>query len=313
MKIDKNYYPGWARKAVTFSIDDGNIEFDKKFISIVKPRGICGTFNLSTIDTKKFSPDEYRELYSGFGISNHCKYHPYALTADKDFEISDEVFDAKTADTSKRYKTDREGVYFFYQENIKGWRRVATSEAYKALVDEGKAEIEAVFGEGCVTTYVWPYHEQNDDEVKDYVMNKAGYKAVRKTGNVGDSTGFALPADRSSWSYNASHAVINEYSERFDAYSDDGELKFFCIGVHSIDYERANCWDRLEAFAERFGNRPNTYWSASVEDIFDYADAVNSLIVTDKKIENPTDIKLYIKIDGERIILAPHSKISVNL
>ena len=311
MKIDKNYYPGWARKAVTFSIDDGNIEFDKKFISIVKPYGICGTFNFSSLDTKRLSPEKYRELYAGFGVSNHCKLHPFAMVSENEIELSEDSFDAKAADTSKRYKSSCDGVYYVYRENVKGWRLVATSEAYKRLVDEAKTDIEAVFGKGCVSTYVWPYYEQPNEAVKDYVMNKAGYKAVRKTGNVGDSTGFAVPADRFRWSYNANHETISECSEQFKNYPDDGELKFFCIGVHSVDYENANCWDKLAAYAERFGKRPDIYWSASVEDIFDYADAVNALIVTDEKIENPTDVKLYIKIDGERIILAPHSKISV--
>lgn len=309
MRIDKNFYPGWARKAVTFSIDDGNINFDKKFIDTVKPYGICGTFNLSTVDTQKFSPEEYRRLYEGFGISNHCKLHPYAMTPERETEISEDEFFEATADTSKRYKTDVDGVYYFYVENIKGWRRVATDEAYIRLVDEGKAEIESIFGEGSITTYVWPYFEQPNEAVKDYVINKAGYKAVRKTGNVGDSTGFAVPADRARWSYNANHKTVTECAELFDTYPDDGELKFFCLGVHSIDYERAGCWDELEAFAKRLGSREGSVWSASVEQIFEYADAVNAVTVTEEKIENPTDIKLYIKVDGAKRILEPHSEL----
>ena len=43
--IDKNYFPGWVRKQVSFTIDDGNIEMDKKFIDIVRPAGVLGTFN----------------------------------------------------------------------------------------------------------------------------------------------------------------------------------------------------------------------------------------------------------------------------
>ena len=43
--IDKNYFPGWVRKSVSFTIDDGNIEMDKKFIDIVRPAGVLGTFN----------------------------------------------------------------------------------------------------------------------------------------------------------------------------------------------------------------------------------------------------------------------------
>ena len=36
MVIDKNYFPGWVRKSFTFTIDDGNIDLDRKFINIKK-------------------------------------------------------------------------------------------------------------------------------------------------------------------------------------------------------------------------------------------------------------------------------------
>ena len=45
-EVSKPYFPGFTRKSVTFSIDDGNLVLDKKFISIVAPYGIKGTFNL---------------------------------------------------------------------------------------------------------------------------------------------------------------------------------------------------------------------------------------------------------------------------
>ena len=56
-QIDKNFFPGWVRKSITFTIDDGNIEMDKKFIDITVPAGIKGTFNLNT-PLKKLTPDE---------------------------------------------------------------------------------------------------------------------------------------------------------------------------------------------------------------------------------------------------------------
>ena len=48
--VDINFFPGWVRKSVTFTIDDGNIKMDKKFLDIVKPAGILGTFNLHRVD-----------------------------------------------------------------------------------------------------------------------------------------------------------------------------------------------------------------------------------------------------------------------
>ena len=48
MKLDLNYYPGWTRKSITFTIDDGNLKLDRKFLDVVKPAGLKGTFNLCT-------------------------------------------------------------------------------------------------------------------------------------------------------------------------------------------------------------------------------------------------------------------------
>lgn len=53
-QIDTQFYPGWTRKAITFSIDDGIVPMDQKFIEIVRPVGIKGTFNLCK-DLKLFA------------------------------------------------------------------------------------------------------------------------------------------------------------------------------------------------------------------------------------------------------------------
>lgn len=309
--VDKNYFPGWVRKSIAFTIDDGNIPLDKKFIDIVKPAGIKGTFNIGSPKLDQYTPEFYREFYRGYGISNHCKLHPFYMTPEREsIPLSDEVFDGKTADKSMRYRTNIPGVYKVFH-NGRYWANVATPEAYCKLVDEGKRDIEAVFGEGSITTYVWPYSEQSSEEVRDYVINRAGYMAVRKTGATRDSSGFNMPADRGRWSYNTGYSELADVSKLYEAYPDDGELKFFCFGVHSHDFENNNCWDVLVDFADSFGNRPETYYYASVEEIFTYEDAVKAVIVTDEYVENPTEITLYITIDGKRATLEPHSRISL--
>jgi hypothetical protein len=129
----------------------------------------------------------------------------------------------------------------------------------------------------------------------------------RKTGETGDSTGFALPADRTIWSYNANHRSLLKWAEKYEDYEDDGQLKFFCFGVHSIDFERDNNWNELEEFARKYGDRPSDYWYATVADIFDYEDAVKALKINDTSIINYSDVKLYVKIDGVEKIIEPKS------
>ncbi len=306
--LDKNYFPGWVRKSITFSIDDGNIPNDTKFINIVKPYGIKGTFNLVSSSLSKYSKEFCRELYRGFGISNHCKLHPFAMEPQRQRPVSDDCFDPTTADITKNYKTGVDGVYHCHVTS--GWRKVADTESYCRLVDECHIELEEIFGKGSVTTFVWPFCEQANAEVQEHVMSKCGYTAVRKTGLVGNTTGYAVPEDLMHWSYNSKDKLIVEDCSDYENFADDGNLKFFCFGLHSVDYENMNCWDVLLDFCKRFGNRPETFYYASVEDIFAYCDAVKSIIETDEYIENPTDITLYVKVDGKRKILCPKSKIT---
>ncbi len=303
MKVDKNYFPGWVRKSFTFTNDDGNIVLDTKFINILKPYGILGTFNLC--DAKRAEPQFLRELYRGYGIANHCKRHPFALDPDESYTVSDEEFSPETADEKLLYKKELEGEY--YKHIGRGWRTFCTADTYCSLVKLAQEELGEVFGAGAVKSYVWPFTEQKDPRIHKFLKDY-GFRSIRRVGALKDTTGFALPADRMAWSYNATDADLLEVAELYESYPDDGELKFFCFGLHSHDYENANTWWKLKELGEKYGNRPESYYYASVDDIFDYEDALGELIINESSVENPTDITLYIKVDGERIVLPPRYK-----
>ena len=107
------------------------------------------------------------------------------------------------------------------------------------------------------------------------------------------------------WSYNAIHKNILLRIEEYIKYDSD-ELSFFCFGVHSHDFENDNCWHILREFAEKYGKRDNEFWYATVGEIFDYNDAVGMLIKEENSITNPSDITLYLKLDGVAITLSPN-------
>ena len=93
--------------------------------------------------------------------------------------------------------------------------------------------------------------------------------------------------------------------QKYEDYPAEDYLMFFAFGVHSIDFERDNRWPDLSLFAEKYGNRPDTYWYASIGEIFDYDEAVSSLKITESAIENPSHLAVYLEINGERKIVAP--------
>ena len=301
--VDVNYFPGWVRKSVTFTIDDGKLEPDRKFLDIVKPAGILGTFNLCSDRLSAMTEEEYRAFYRGYGIANHCKHHPGAFSDGEEYTFTDEPFDSKTADPALVYKTHVSGLYHIHTQ--RGWRNRADDEGYLRFARESFEELKAVFGDK-VMGYVWPFVQQKNKVVVEGIRS-AGYYCVRQSGGTRGEDGFKIP-EKFGWTYTAKQDNLLALSDVYEAYPDDGELKFFSVGVHSIDYETAGKWDDLREFARRFGNKPEKYFSESVENIFLYADATKEVEITDEYIYNPTEIDLYIKVDGERVTLRAKEK-----
>ena len=301
--IDAKFYPGWTRKAISFSIDDGNLEMDKKFMDIVEPYGFKGTFNLCSERLERMTPDEYRAFYRGHEIANHCKYHPAAFVDGEEYNISDEPFDAETADREKLYSYKGiEGLYYTACA-AGGWLKRATADAYIKFIEDGHRELEEVFGKGSIRCFIWPYGQQKNQKVMDYVHSIEGYYGDRWS-HVGKSPEeyFAPPTKDVFYAAGRFNNIL-EMAESFEKLDDDGELKFFCFGIHSIDYERGETWGDLEIFAKTYGARPCDYYYATVVEVYDYAEAVKALEITDTEIKNPSGIDLYIKLDGERRVI----------
>lgn len=315
-KIDTNYYPGFVRKSVTFTIDDGNREYDTQFINIVKPAGLKGTFNLNRVTNA--TAEEYLALYDGFEVANHHQLHalpfrdPANYHTGRSFEsiLKDEIFNRDTADTAHAYKTNIEGFYYinyhYYSESYVGrtaWHSMASDETYIKYTDITKDAIESVFGKGSVVGFAYPHGVYNE-AVKQY-MKDAGYLYARDTGNLKDKTGFSLPADRYEWTYNADVSCMLDVMAKYDAYEDDGNLKFFAFGVHSKDF--VDKWNVLEEFAKLYGNRQSDFWYATNRQIFEYEDAVKALTINENCIVNNSDIELFITIDTDKVIIPANS------
>lgn len=312
------YFPRYTKKSVTFTIDDGNVAMDTKFLSIVKPAGIIGTFNLCA--PTRQTPEAYREMYQGYEIANHCKHHPLAFKDEMEYIPTDEPFDPLTSrehspEDPVVYKTDIEGIYKIHifgskTQRPSGWHYITDTENYVRFSRECRDELEEVFGKGSIKSFVWPFGDQKNESLHA-ALAADGYNSIRKTGVLDDSTGFSFPADRMAWSYNANNTNLLETMEKYENYPDDGELKFFSFGVHSYDFERDNNWDVLEKFAEKYGNRPDDYYYATVSDLLEYEDAVKALKVTDTEIINDSNKEIFLTVDGKKISVAARSSCNI--
>ena len=309
--IDVKFYPGWTRKAISFSIDDGHLDSDKKFMDIVEPYGIKGTFNLCSERLARMSPDEYREFYRGHEIANHCKYHPAAFVDGEEYDISDEPFDRESSDRSKLHRFDGEEGLYHAARAAGGWLRRATADAYIRLVEQGHRELEEVFGEGSIRCFIWPYGQQKNKKVMDYVHSIPHYYGDRWTHVNKTPDVYFAPPTKDTFYAPGRHNELLVRAAEFEALPDDGELKFFCIGIHSIDFERAGKWGDLLTFAKTYGARPEDYFYATIAEIYDYSEAVKALEITDTEIKNQSDLDLYVKIDGERRIVKSRRTIHI--
>lgn len=308
-------YPGYVSRAITFSIDDGYLAMDKKFIDVVKPHGIRGTFNLCYPHLNELSPEGYRELYQGFEISNHVKDHPFAMADGINYTF----FDAPPTQPIKGDYTrlyplpegdGRKGYALYINDGEDRPRYIADGETFFALSEECREALEEIFGKGSVRGFVWPYHEQYNSALRESLL-KTGYYGLRSTGATRDKNNFAIPGDRARWCYNADQATLLEVAALYEKATEGDELKLFCFGVHSVDFERAGTWHELKEFAEKFGDRPDTYYYATVGEVFDYEDAVKALVIKEDSIYNPSEIDVYVLADGAPITIAAGSTVKI--
>jgi hypothetical protein len=155
------------------------------------------------------------------------------------------------------YKKDEEGKIIMENDNPKIFlsngidvhnvladitRKLSTLQNQQRMLCNLSAKWvnEAVFGEGSVRGFVWPFGQQIDHKGVTAHVRESGYYGARDAGYPVKS--FSLPEDRFSWKYCANHRNLLTVMADYEALPDDGELKFFSFGVHSIDYERDNTW-----------------------------------------------------------------------
>lgn len=89
--VDARFYPGWTKKAVVFSYDDGYSD-DATLISMLNEQNLKGTFNL--IAGWITNPETIKARYEGHEVANHSYNHYYANQHTVD-EIKEDILQGK--------------------------------------------------------------------------------------------------------------------------------------------------------------------------------------------------------------------------
>lgn len=269
-------FPGFTSKATTFSFDDGVDRIDTKndadLIAVLNKYGVAGTFNLVSDQNvcKNLSAERIRQRYAGHEIANHIKGHPHI---DADFKIGPQ------------------SVY------------LDSAAAFIRAVDDGKNELEEIFGAGTVSGLAWAYNDPTvyaagqsgvdavaAKEISDYVMTNPDIKYARRSGA---SNSFDIPKDFMAWNTTGHFSTIPGMADEFFQAPDDA-LKLYAVWGHAYELNDASL-AYIDAYIRRAID--NNVWIAPNIDVVNYIQAAEKLSWTSEKIVNDSDIDLYVIVN----------------
>ena len=326
VSVNANYYPGFTRKAVTFSEDDGSATYDPLFIALLNEYGFKGTFNLLA------AKSDY-SIYAGHEIANHgCHVDGIKTTATTPYTLSKVLSTIKSLNDqlnsglAKDGNTQNGSVTSFVHPFTSGYRFLSD----KVYTDESElSALATLFTAAGKPEYTAEKlgKMKEADIFLDY-LNAIGITSSRYVSNgYSGSTNFDLPEDFMLWQptlhqsalkNTAADGYSNTYANAFRDLADDGTLKVLYIWGHSFElvneqYPTSSATSTIKeadliAFLNAFSG--DEYYKDTVSGIREYVEATRSLIVSGGKVYNPTDITVYITVtveDGEakRIVLAP--------
>ncbi|MCQ2378359.1 MAG: polysaccharide deacetylase family protein [Victivallaceae bacterium] len=266
-------YPGWKRKALTFSFDDGVTE-DRKLVEIFNRYGMKATFNVSAGragrlgkdgKTVRFIPlSEYAALYKGHEIASHGFRHL-------------NMKDLSPAEMEEEIRRDL-------------------------------AELEKVAGYP-IRGFAYPYG-QTSDEVRA-MLKKYGIVYARGTGETGKFYEEKDPFYWQMSGHSFENLPL--LAEKYRDYNGWGGVLSVCsVWGHSYEFEDAHNWDVIENFCKTLANRPDVWYATNVE-IVDYMSACRKMQMSadGNILVNPTAIPVYLWIDGKNILLEPEKSVAL--
>ncbi len=275
-------FPGFCKKALTLSYDDGTI-FDKKLIEIMSKHGLKGTFNINSsfigVD------DEYCAKYRRL----HVEELP-ALYEKNGIEVA--VHGVKHLSLPK------------FDSAIQ----------LKEILDDREA-LEKTFGK-VVKGMAYAYGAYDDDVVRR--LKDCGIEYAR---TVISTEKFDIPTDwlRLPATCHHDNPRLMQLADEFLADEDityyyGVKPKLFYLWGHSYEFNDHNNWEVIEAFAEKVGGKADV-WYATNGEIYEYVKAYENLrySVDGKLIHNPTATDVYMSYQGQTLLIPAGKTVKSNI
>lgn len=259
-------FPGFRKKALTLSYDDGVLQ-DIPMVEMLNRHGIKATFNLNScnydgeelkVKHGHVALDQARALYApaGHEVAVHSRTHPFLADL---------------------------------PAGVAAWELVKDREL-----------LEALFG-GIIRGMAYPQGSFDDDVVA--TVKQCGLSYARGTRSTFK---FDLPKDRYRWECTCRHKDANlmELCDRFLTMPMNYGAKLFSMWGHSYEFDEPGGWEILQAFCEKMGGHADIWYATNIE-IFDYLDAAAEIrsTVNGRRVHNPTATPVYLEVQKTRHVL----------
>lgn len=259
MKIKKLYKFG-KKKALTLSYDDG-IRQDIRFVEMLNKYGIKCTFNLNSALSRK------EDVFTCADVTV-VRTHP---------DLLPELY---------------EGHEVAMHMCTHPWPTRISDEELKREVLEDRKCHEEMFGYK-VDGMAYPFGDYNDRVIE--VLAECGVKYAR---TIVSTSEFTLPERWLAW-HATCHHIDKNFSELTDKFLGcENELALFYLWGHSYEFDVDRNWDMMEDFCKKISGRDDIYYATNME-IYDYINAMNSLVIEGNSLHNPSNISLWVELDGD--------------
>lgn len=261
------YYPDFREKALTFSCDDGAYASDVIFIDLLKKYNLKATFNIvgkwMNNNSTWYTSEAQKGIYDGFEVASHGYTHGQ-------------------------------------------WASFANDDAAKNDLKTNWDYLTNLFGK-VPQGFAWPYGDPNNAVLSRYVK-ELGAEYARPADSV---TNYYFPSDWYSWKQKfCSVDNVNSYGYDFFKLKYDGTPLVCTFWMHSSEWNTAGKfisggtakqqWDVLEGFMKK-ASEDETIWAATNIEIVRYAKALERVVVTENSIQNPSELDVYLGVNGEKI------------
>ena len=256
----RKLYPYGKKKVFNVTYDDGVLQ-DIRFVELLNQNQLKGTFNLNS------------------------------LLLETEFEWTHEsgcvVKRLKTDDIKSLYAGHEVASHTLthpYMDNL-------SKEEILYELSMDKANLERIFGKE-VKGFAVPFDYYS--ELIEMCVRECGFEYARISE---ESYSFRPQNDFYKWRATIFHCddKLNNLTQQF--IETDDELALFQIVGHTYDLDVENKWDTIEAIFEVISKQKDILPMTTIE-IIDYLKAMSKVEITDKYIQNNSDISLWFSIDN---------------